>query len=96
LAYVEWYKPLTQLDKSLGMYKITPAMNLQNRRASIIPITLISRSCHFIPQFGPTADRSMRSEDVLDVHKDFYLNCHLRLVASPKGAPAFKPATKGW
>ncbi|KAJ7218589.1 hypothetical protein GGX14DRAFT_340872, partial [Mycena pura] len=54
LAYIEWsrYKPLTQLDKSLGMYKITPAMHLQNRRASIIPITLISRSCHLIPQFG--------------------------------------------
>ncbi|KAJ7215521.1 hypothetical protein GGX14DRAFT_608507, partial [Mycena pura] len=80
LAYVEWYKPLTQLDKTLGMYKITPAMHLQNRRASIIPITLISRSCHLIPQFGPTAAPSMRSEDVLDVHKDFYLNCYLRLV----------------
>ncbi|KAF8127087.1 hypothetical protein K438DRAFT_1474305, partial [Mycena galopus ATCC 62051] len=49
LAYIEWYKPLTQLDTDLGMYKIAPAFNHGARRASIIPVTQIARSCHLIP-----------------------------------------------
>ncbi|KAJ7743396.1 hypothetical protein B0H16DRAFT_1664152 [Mycena metata] len=44
LAYIEWYKPLTQLDTDL-------AFQNHHRRASIIPVTQISRSCHLIPRF---------------------------------------------
>ncbi|KAJ7168730.1 hypothetical protein C8R46DRAFT_897819, partial [Mycena filopes] len=78
LAYVEWYKPLTQLDTDLGMYKITPAFHNRRPRASIIPITLLSRSCHLIPRFPHTVDRTLTTDDVLDRCKAFYLNCYLR------------------
>ncbi|KAJ7701258.1 hypothetical protein B0H14DRAFT_2305417, partial [Mycena olivaceomarginata] len=49
LAYIEWYKPLTQFDADLGMYKIAPAVQYHRRRVSIIPVTQIARSCHLIP-----------------------------------------------
>ncbi|KAF7311897.1 hypothetical protein MIND_00200900 [Mycena indigotica] len=42
LAYIEWFKPLTQRDETLGMFKISPASHQNRRRASIIPITLIN------------------------------------------------------
>jgi hypothetical protein len=78
LAYIEWYKPLTQIDKDLGMYKITPAFHNHHRRASIIPVTQIARSCHLIPRFSRTVDRTLTTDDVLDRCESFYLNCYLR------------------
>ncbi|KAJ7481268.1 hypothetical protein B0H11DRAFT_1670191, partial [Mycena galericulata] len=71
LAYVEWYTPLTQLDADLGMYKITPATQLHLRRASIIPVTQISRSCHLIPRFSRKIDRTLTTDSVLDRCKSF-------------------------
>ncbi|KAJ6545618.1 hypothetical protein B0H19DRAFT_955127 [Mycena capillaripes] len=78
LAYIEWYKPLTQFDNDLGMYKIAAAFHNHRRRASIIPVTQISRSCHLIPRFSRKIDRTLTTDDVLDRCKDFYLNCYLR------------------
>ncbi|KAJ7630322.1 hypothetical protein FB45DRAFT_978715 [Roridomyces roridus] len=80
LAYIEWYTPLTQLDPNLGMYKITPATQAHRRRASIIPITQISRSCHLIPRFTRKIDRTLTTHNVLDRCKVFYINCYLRHV----------------
>ncbi|KAJ6629711.1 hypothetical protein B0H10DRAFT_1293965 [Mycena sp. CBHHK59/15] len=78
LVYIEWYKPLTQFDEDLGMYKISPSTQAHRRRASIIPVTQISRSCHLIPRFGRAIDRTLTTDDVLDRCKMFYLNCYLR------------------
>ncbi|KAJ7131567.1 hypothetical protein C8R43DRAFT_930595, partial [Mycena crocata] len=78
LAYVEWFKPLTQVDADLGMYKLSPATQAQRRRSSIIPVTYISRSCHLIPRFSHRIDRTLTTDDVLDRCKSFYLNCYLR------------------
>ncbi|KAJ7623731.1 hypothetical protein FB45DRAFT_980504 [Roridomyces roridus] len=80
LAYVEWYTPLTQLDPNLGMYKIAPATHAHRRRASIIPITQISRSCHLIPRFSRKIDRTLTADNVLDRCNVFYINCYLRHV----------------
>ncbi|KAJ6618487.1 hypothetical protein B0H10DRAFT_2164151 [Mycena sp. CBHHK59/15] len=70
LAYVEWYKPLTQIDNDLGMYKIAAASHHH--------LTQISRSCHLIPRLNRKIDRTLATDDVLDRCKDFYLNCYLR------------------
>ncbi|KAJ7684249.1 hypothetical protein DFH06DRAFT_1072814 [Mycena polygramma] len=78
LAYIEWYTPLTQVDANLGMYKLKPAFQRNSRRASIIPVTLISRSCHLIPRFPRKIDRTLTTDNVLDKCKEFYLNCYLR------------------
>ncbi|KAJ7113327.1 hypothetical protein C8R43DRAFT_1138622 [Mycena crocata] len=78
LAYVEWFKPLTQLDPDLGMYKLAFATQAQRRRSSIIPVTQIARSCHLIPRFPRHIDRTLTTDNVLDKCKAFYLNCYLR------------------
>ncbi|KAJ7097059.1 hypothetical protein B0H15DRAFT_961174 [Mycena belliarum] len=78
LAYVQWYKPLTQYQAELGMYRISPATHANCRRASIIPVTQIARSCHLIPIFPLHIDRTLTTDDVLDRCKRFYLNCYLR------------------
>ncbi|KAJ7614490.1 hypothetical protein FB45DRAFT_1110243 [Roridomyces roridus] len=78
LAYVEWYTPLTQLDPDLGMYKIAPATQSHRRRASIIPITQICRSCHLIPRFSRKIDRTLTTDNALEKCKSFYINCYLR------------------
>ncbi|KAJ7060890.1 hypothetical protein C8F01DRAFT_988007 [Mycena amicta] len=78
LAYIEWFKPLTQRDEILGMFKIAASTHNNRRRASIIPVTLINRSCHLIPQFSRQIDRSLTTDNVLDIVKLFYLNPYLR------------------
>jgi hypothetical protein len=78
LAYVEWYRPLTQFDTDLGMYKIAPASHHGRKRASIIPVTHISRSCHLVPRFPHSIDHTLTTDDVLDRCTSFYLNCYLR------------------
>ncbi|KAJ7052173.1 hypothetical protein C8F01DRAFT_998440 [Mycena amicta] len=78
LAYIEWYKPLTTRDDTLGMFKISAATQNNRRRASIIPVTLINRSCHLIPRFPRQIDRTLTSDNVLDRAKNFYLNPYLR------------------
>ncbi|KAJ7169340.1 hypothetical protein C8R43DRAFT_945279 [Mycena crocata] len=63
LAYVEWFKPLTQLDPDLGMYKLAFATQAQRRRSSIIPVTQIARSCHLIPRFPRHIDRTLTTDN---------------------------------
>ncbi|KAJ6518548.1 hypothetical protein DFH09DRAFT_939845, partial [Mycena vulgaris] len=78
LTYIEWYKPLTQFDADLGRYKIAPAFQQHGRRASIIPVTQIARSCHLILRFPRKVDRTLSTDDILDRCQSFYLNCYLR------------------
>ncbi|KAJ7050865.1 hypothetical protein C8F01DRAFT_1343437 [Mycena amicta] len=78
LAYIEWFTPLTRRDDVLGMFKVSAASHNQHRRASIIPVTLINRSCHLIPQLARKITSDLTSETVLDRAKAFYLNPYLR------------------
>ncbi|KAJ6486039.1 hypothetical protein DFH09DRAFT_805128, partial [Mycena vulgaris] len=66
LTYIEWYPPLTQFDADLGRYKIAPAFQQHSRRASIIPVTQIARSCHLILRFPRKVDRTLSTDDILD------------------------------
>ncbi|KAJ7223235.1 hypothetical protein GGX14DRAFT_351944, partial [Mycena pura] len=78
LAYIEWFRPLNSFDKTLAMFKVTPAFRQHARHASIIPITQINRSCHLIPKFPPKVDRTLTADDVLERVTEFYLNPYLR------------------
>ncbi|KAJ7053548.1 hypothetical protein C8F01DRAFT_996513 [Mycena amicta] len=78
LAYIEWFTPLTRRDDVLGMFKLSPASQNQHRRASIIPATLINRSCHLIPRFPRQITSDFDSETALDRAKNLYLNPYLR------------------
>jgi hypothetical protein len=79
LAYVEWYTPLQSFNPSLGMYQVTRSFRNRYRRASIIPVNQIIRSCHLIPKFGTKIGRTWNAENALDSADTYYLNPDLRL-----------------
>jgi hypothetical protein len=79
LAYVEWFTPLDIVQEELGMYKVHRATHQRRRKASIIPVTQILRSCHLIPDFATKISRAWSSKTVLDEAKEFYLNPYLRM-----------------
>ncbi|KAI1781898.1 hypothetical protein LXA43DRAFT_907374 [Ganoderma leucocontextum] len=75
LAYVEWFSNFEQSPHpDHGLYKVT--RSLADRRASIIPIDRIERSCHLFPNFGPVAPREWTSSNVLEKCSTFYLNAY--------------------
>ena len=79
LAFVEWYTPLRHLHPSLGMYQVTRSFQSRYRRASIIPVNQIVRSCHLIPKFGTKVGRTWNAENVLDSADTYYVNPYLRM-----------------
>lgn len=59
LAYIQWFRKFTSKDQTVNMYKISPSTQGGGYgNTSIVPITHIARSCHLIPTFGETMDRS--------------------------------------
>ena len=79
LAYVEWYTPLTSYIPAIGMYQISRSFRNRYRRASIIPVNQIVRSCHLIPKFGTKIGRSWNAENVLALADHYYVNCDISL-----------------
>ncbi|KAF7798192.1 hypothetical protein EIP86_009409 [Pleurotus ostreatoroseus] len=78
LAYVEWFTPFHTRDQDLGMYTVTRSTRNHSRRASIIPISHIARTCHLIPVWGRSIDRTLSSRDVLERCKRFFVNPYIR------------------
>ncbi|KAJ7757903.1 hypothetical protein B0H16DRAFT_1822559 [Mycena metata] len=78
LAYIEWFRPLTQPVPDIGMYQVAPSTRNHRPNSTIIPITNIVRSCHLIPVFGHVSDTTWTSARVLDQSPSFYLNPYLR------------------
>jgi hypothetical protein len=74
LAYVELYTRFTQPERYSKLYKVRKAMESFQRRAVVIPVDLIYRSCHLIPVFGKDVDRTWTSGTVMDKCSEFYLN----------------------
>ncbi len=65
-------------DPDTGMFKISKSTRNHRRRASIIPITQIIRSCHLLPVWGKRVDRTWNTRNVLDKCPRFHLNPYLR------------------
>lgn len=81
LAYVSWFTAFQTLPvDGIGMYKIARSTRAHQRRASIIPVTDIVRSCHLIPGFGSARaqDLGWTTDTVLKEAPYFYLNPYLR------------------
>ncbi|KAI1782434.1 hypothetical protein LXA43DRAFT_905807 [Ganoderma leucocontextum] len=75
LAYVEWFSKFERSPHpDHGLYKVT--RSITDRRASIIPVDRIERSCHLFPDFGPIAPREWTSSNVLEQCGTFYLNAY--------------------
>ena len=60
-AYVEWFTPFSssRFDRHSKMYRVSriynPASKGGQRKASIVPISLIRESIHLFPKFGVVA-----------------------------------------
>ena len=77
LAYVELFTPFASgpASEDHGLYKVSRMLTSNgSRRAVIIPVEELERSCHLFPDFGPVADRSWTTSTVLDKCKNFYVN----------------------
>lgn len=78
LAYVEWFTPFHRVDTTTGMYMVSRSTRQHRQYASVIPVSRIARSCHLIPQWGSSADRTWSSETVLEKATTFFVNPYLR------------------
>jgi hypothetical protein len=79
LAYVQWFRKFTSKDPVVDMYKISPSTRGGGHgNTSIIPITHLARSCHLMPVFGETMDRSLTQRTALKNSPAVFLNPYLR------------------
>lgn len=73
LAYVEWFDISPEKDEASGMYAVTrPARRFI--RHEIVPLNLVQRSCHLIPQFGKEVRLDWSSDTTLLKQRMFWLN----------------------
>ncbi|PPR02155.1 hypothetical protein CVT26_012116 [Gymnopilus dilepis] len=76
LAYVEWFTPFSKapIDRNSMLFKVSRLKLRGERRASIIPVSLIRSSIHLFPKFGPQVPTSWTSSNVLETASSFYVN----------------------
>ncbi len=78
LAYVQWFTSFQARDHIVGMYTVSRSTRNHHRRASIIPISDITRSCHLIPVWGQSMDRTLTRHTALARCSKFLVNPYLR------------------
>ncbi|KAH7904813.1 hypothetical protein BJ138DRAFT_1018599, partial [Hygrophoropsis aurantiaca] len=75
LAYIEWFSKFTgSPEPHSKMYRVKRTLNIRERQASIVPVSLIRRSCHLLPKWGQAVPREWTSDNVLDKCSVFLLN----------------------
>ncbi|KAG2100459.1 uncharacterized protein F5147DRAFT_813133 [Suillus discolor] len=79
LAYIEWFTPLREPDRSSGLHQLSCSTRRLHRNAAVIHIDEIARPCHLIPRMGQTVDRGWTSANVYESTSDFYLNSFIDL-----------------
>ncbi|KAJ3549253.1 hypothetical protein NM688_g5199 [Phlebia brevispora] len=78
LAYVQWFTSFQARDNTVGMYTVSHSTHNHRRRASVIPIIDIERTCHLIPVWGVHADYTVTRHNALERYTKFYVNPYLR------------------
>ncbi|KAG2119847.1 uncharacterized protein F5147DRAFT_796049 [Suillus discolor] len=79
LAYIEWFTPLREPDRSSGLHQLSRSTRRLHRNAAVIHIDEIARPCHLIPRMGQAVDRGWTSANVYESASDFYLNSFIDL-----------------
>lgn len=74
LAYIEWFSKFTTPDDHHGMFKVNRSLEGGERVASIVPVSMIRRSAHLFPKFGPAVPEGWSADNVLEKCTTFYLN----------------------
>ncbi|KAH9910143.1 uncharacterized protein BXZ73DRAFT_59234, partial [Epithele typhae] len=78
LAYIELYtsfKP--RPEEPSGLYAVSKAYTRGIRRAAIIPVTDIFRSCHLLPRCRERVNRAWSSTTVLEECEEWFLNTYI-------------------
>ncbi|KAI1781759.1 hypothetical protein LXA43DRAFT_907812 [Ganoderma leucocontextum] len=75
LAYVELYTPFTEHPEPHSkLYTISWSYAGGARKAAVIPVSQIFRSCHLLPKCGERINRAWKSDTILDECDDMFLN----------------------
>ncbi|KZV63194.1 hypothetical protein PENSPDRAFT_590307 [Peniophora sp. CONT] len=74
LAYIELFTQFMPPERYSRLYRISRRFENMQRKAIIIPLDIIFRSCHLVPDFGSTVNRAWASDTVLELAPDFFLN----------------------
>lgn len=75
LAFIEVFTAFDSVpDKHSKLYRVDRLYSNMVRKTAVIPVTSIFRSCHLIPDWGESVNRSWTSESVLEQCQKFFLN----------------------
>jgi hypothetical protein len=75
LAYVEWFRPFSTIDGTVGMHKVVRSTRNRARHSAVVSVSDILQACHLAPKYGPApVDRSWTHLNVLEKSNEFYLN----------------------
>jgi hypothetical protein len=74
LAYIEWYSLSDTKDADSHLYDVRKITAPDQRKASIVELKDVRRTCQLWPKFGPVANKEWTSANVLDKCNHFYLS----------------------
>ena len=75
MAYIEWFRPFTTIDETVGMYKVVRSTRNRAQHSAVVGINEILQACHLAPKYGPApVDHSWTHLNVLEKATEFYLN----------------------
>lgn len=75
LAYLELFTPFTSRpERYTRLYKVARSYLGLERRAIVVPLDKIYRSCHLLPDFGKEANKDWTSDSMLETCNTFFLN----------------------
>ncbi|KAG1775220.1 hypothetical protein EV702DRAFT_1119554 [Suillus placidus] len=67
LAYIEWFTPLREPDRSSGLHHVSCSTRRLHRNAAVIHVDEIARPCHLIPKMGQAVDHGWTSANVYEL-----------------------------
>ncbi|KAJ6486356.1 hypothetical protein DFH09DRAFT_1457204 [Mycena vulgaris] len=77
LAYIEWFTPFNQPDRTSGMYIIHRSSRAHRRNAVIVSVEHLVRTCHLMGKAGPQIGRRWTTDNVIDEAPYFYFNPYI-------------------
>ncbi|OAX43683.1 hypothetical protein K503DRAFT_731045 [Rhizopogon vinicolor AM-OR11-026] len=75
LVYIEWFRPLRDLEPATGLYRLARSTRNQLRFGADVSVQDLFQAGHLMPRFGADKEYvSWLSGDVLECADGFYIN----------------------